>query len=209
MNDIEKDTVKYLATKRIVLHNSLDKTAREKLIYGFILYFLIFIILIPIILVKYKYFEILAVYFPNLDLIATVLGYHGGPYNTNIWRHLYNPANVSLEGYISSNTINFFALLGVTYIIAYYTFINKNIYVGWSRAFIMLPLTYFIPSNFIILYMNKFGVYLNKFFENKELLHYILNILFGFCLIVLIIIFEVMMIKKITPNIIKLLKLLY
>ena len=173
MDNIKKNTVQYLASERIVLHNTLDKMEREQMLIGCILFFLIFIIFIPIILVKYKYFEILAVYFPNLDLIATVLGYHGGPYNTNIWRHLYNPANISLEGYISSNTINYFALLGVTYIIAYYTFINKNIYVGWSRAFIMLPITYFIPSNFIILYIRVF-FHETRLHQTSQLALYIL-----------------------------------
>ena len=153
----------YLEEKRTIFSLDNKGVDHTKHIIGFIIYFIIFVIFIPYLLVIYKYWNILSAYLPNLDLIATILGYHGGPLNSFIWKHLYNPSDTTITGYISSNIINLFALLGVTYIIAYYTFISHNIYKGWSRAFIILPLTYFIPSNFIIYFMNKFGIYLNNY----------------------------------------------
>ena len=118
---------KYLHNKRTIFDLNNDGVNHSKFIVGFMIYFIVFVIFIPYLLIKNNYWNILSAYFPNLDLIATILGYHGGPMDSFIWTHLYNPADSTLTGYISSNLINLFALLGVTYIIAYYTFINKNI----------------------------------------------------------------------------------
>ena len=54
------------------------------------------------------------------------------------------------------------ALLGLTFFVAYYTYINKSISKGWARAFIMVPMTYLLPGNFIALYMEKISQYLDK-----------------------------------------------
>ena len=174
---------------------------------GFLIYFIIFVVAIPYFFIKNKHWNILTAYFPNLDLIASVLGYHGGPNDTYIWTHLYNPADSTYIGYITSNIINFFALLGVTYIIAHYTFITKDIYKGWSRVFIMLPMTYFIPSNYIIYYMNSLGIYLNKNLSNiflndslNDVIQYLLVLLFGFLLAIMFIFSESLIIKKLAST---------
>ena len=199
----------YLENERSIFGFPEDKSNNFLLVIGFILYFIFFVILIPILLIKNKYFEILAAYFPNLDLIATIIGYHGGPMNTFIWKHLYNPADSTISGYISSNIINYFALLGVTYVVAHYTFISKNIYKGWTRAIFMLLITYFIPGNLIILYMNKIGKYLNKFYESKSLLHYLIVVLFGLFITLLFILLEAFLIDKLSPNLVTILKSIY
>ena len=58
-----------------------------KVIIGLLIYVVIFVFLIPHILISNKLYYILAAYFPNLDMLATVLGYEGGPWN--IWKYLY------------------------------------------------------------------------------------------------------------------------
>ena len=199
----------YLENIRSIFGLPADDRDHKKTVVGLIIYCIFFVILIPILLVKNKYFLILAAYVPNVDLIATIIGYHGGPMNTFIWKDLYNPADTTVGSYISSNIINYFALLGVTYVIAYYTFINKNIYKGWSRAFFMLIITYFIPGNFIILFMNKFGKYLNSFYQSKSLLHYLLVVLFGLFIAILFILFEALLIDKFSPALINILKSIY
>ena len=206
---INSDNNNKLQNERTIFVLPDDKENHIKLIIGLLIYFIIFIVLIPILLIKNKYFNILAAYFPNVDLIATVLGYNGGPMNTNIWKYLYNPAVSTIPGYISSTIINYVALLGVTYIIAYYTFINKNIYKGWARAFIILPITYFIPTNIIVFYINIFGSYLNNFLDSKSLLHYLLVIVFGLFIILIIIFAESVAIKKISPYVVRLLHKIY
>ena len=202
-------TINYLGDKRTIFDLTDDIVDKKRHYIGLLIYLVIFVIMIPYLLIKNNYYEILAGYFPNLDLIATCIGYHGGPANSFIWTHLYNPADSTFTGYITSNFINMLALLGVTYIIAYYTFMKKSIYKGWARAFIMLPMTYFIPSNIIIYYMNKFGVYLNKFFSSKSLIHYISVVLFGLIIITGFVLSETVIIKKLVPHIVKLLNSIY
>ena len=94
---------------------------------GFILYFLIFVIIIPYLLLKYNKTYILEVYIPNFDLIAVTLGYGGGPFSAGIFKYLYNPAPTTLYGYISSQIINYLSLLGLTYIVAF-TLLRNEIY---------------------------------------------------------------------------------
>lgn len=178
-------------------------------ILGFALYIIIFAICIPYLLVKHKYWSILSVYFPNLDLMASVLGYHGGPMNTNIWRYLYNPTTHTIAGYITSNIINYLALIGVTYIVAYFTFIKKNIYEGWGRAFIILPITYFIPSNIIIQLMNIIGRYLDQYTRNISIINYLIVIAVGFSIISLFILIEASLLHYIMPYIVKILEYIY
>ena len=200
---------KYLENQRTIF--DLERGTVDLFIHntGFIIYIVLFVICIPYLLIKYKYIELLAAYFPNLDLIATVIGFHGGPLDSFIWQHLYNPADSTFVGYITSNIINLFALLGVTGVIAYYAFRDKSIYKGWSRAFIMLPMTYFIPANIIVYYMNKLGDYLNKFYSSNSLMHYLLVVIFGLLLIIGFIMSEALMIEKLSPQIVKMLKNIY
>ena len=200
---------KYLENKRTIFNLQDKGIDFYKHNIGLLIYILIFIILIPYLLIKYKYFAILLGYFPNVDLIATCLGYHGGPNNSFIWKHLYNPADSTYTGYISSNIINLFALLGVTFTIAYYTFQKKSIYSGWARAFIMLPLTYFLPSNIIIYYMNILGIYLNKFYSSKSIIHYLLVLFFGLLIASGFILIESLLIEILAPYIVILFKKFY
>lgn len=180
----------YLLNKRTVFDLTNKDVNISKFILGFLLYFIIFVLMIPYYLLKFQRYEILSGYLPNLDLIATVIGYHGGPFNLFLWRHLYNPADSSIIGYFSSNLINYFALLGVTYIIALYTFKLNDIDKGWSRALIMLLMTYFIPSNLIIYFMNLFGDYINLYFNNFNHNHYFITIIFGLILTTFFILIE-------------------
>ena len=180
----------YLLNKRTVFYLTNNDVNLSKFILGFLLYFIIFVVMIPYYLLKLERYEILTGYLPNLDLIASVIGYHGGPFNLFLWRHLYNPADSTLIGYVSSNLINYLSLLGVTYIIALYTFKLNDIDKGWSRAFIMLPMTYFIPSNLIIYFMNLFGNYINLYFNNFNYYHYFITIMFGLILTTFIILIE-------------------
>ena len=207
---MQKDNINYLENRRTIFDLNDEGVNYYVSSFGFILYIILFVILVPYILIKNNVsWDILAAYFPNLDLVATIIGYHGGPMNSFIWTHLYNPTDTTLTGYVSSNLINLFALLGVTYVIAYYTFTKKGIYKGWSRAFIMLPMTYFIPSNIIIYYMNMFGDYLNNYILSRSLIHYLLVTILGLLMAVSFILGEAFVIKNCATYITKFLKFIF
>ena len=119
---------------------------------GLVLFIVIFIMIIPISLYKFKLFTILEGYLPNIDLIATCLSWHGGPYE--LWAELYPSAPVTIHGFLSQSFINYGALLGLTYIIARESAISRNAVKGWSLGIIMLLMTYLLPGNFITHMMN-------------------------------------------------------
>lgn len=196
----------YLNNDRTVFSFPIEKEDYLRKFIGFMIYFVLFVVFIPTLLIKNKYYIFAISYFSNLDLVATVLGYHGGPMDTFIWKHLYNPGDSTIGGYIMVNIINFIALLGLIYVIAKQALDTKNIYSGVGRAVIMLLVTYILPGNFIILFMNKFGNYLNKYLKSKNLLHYLLVVLLGFLSVVVIIFFEIFITKQVLPYLISIIK---
>jgi len=129
-------------------------SGRETMI-GFIIYFAIVVVTIPAILFHKKAYDILEVYLPNVDLIANLLSYRGGPLASNIFRELYLPTPTTLEGFLSQSAVNYLALLGVTYIIARETKLSGSIAYGWSAGFLMIVMTYLLPSQFISELMDK------------------------------------------------------
>ena len=66
---------------------------------------------------------------------------------------------------MSQSFVNYLALLGVTFIIARGTKKSNNIINGWSKAFVMLLLTYLLPANFIRGCMDS----AEKYFNNKDI----------------------------------------
>ena len=85
-NDKNRDTLD--------LHNKV--TDLKSNVFGTTIYIVVVVILIPLLLIHYKMYNILIPYFPNVDMIATSLGYNGGPsiyVFRNIWLYLYNPNN--------------------------------------------------------------------------------------------------------------------
>tara|TARA_Y100000768_G_scaffold125749_4_gene93234 strand:- start:7136 stop:7729 length:594 start_codon:yes stop_codon:yes gene_type:complete len=107
----------------------------------------IFIVIIPITIYHSKFNYILLGYLPNVDLIATVLNNWGGPFN--IWKNLYPSIVDTNSKFITSTIVNYFALLGLTYIVAKESSSKKNLFAGWSMAFIMCLMTYLLPSKLI------------------------------------------------------------
>lgn len=173
--------------KRTVL--SLGKGPKDTTpyIFGTFLYFIVFVILIPHLLITYSRYDILAAYFPNVDMLATILGYDGGRYlffDDSIWRYLYNPSNFTLMGFISTTLINYTALLGMTFIVAYTTYKTKSWKAGWALAFVMAITTYLAPGNIIVILQNNFGKELAQkhLIERTTTLHYTLVVLFGLLL---------------------------
>ena len=200
---------KYLEEERTVYGLS-NKDVNVKLhIFGLLIYIIFFVIMIPYILIKYKLWIILAAYFPNLDLLATSIGYHGGPNNSNIWKYLYNPNNITLIGYHTTIFINYMSLLGVAFIIAEHTLKTRDVYQGLSIAIFIFPLTYLIPNNIIARLMNHFGKFLKKFYSYDNLIHYLLTVMFGLILSISFIIMEAISIYYLSKPLAKLFNKIY
>jgi len=169
---------------------------------GFVLFFIIFVTFIPYILFKNELWGLLGAYMPNIDLLATIISYNGGPMNSSIWKHLYDPTDSSFDGYVSRELINYLSLLGITYIVAKQTYKRKNVLKGWSWAFIML-ITYFVSNNYVLFYMNEFGNYLNTYLSSKSLLYYMLVVFSGLFMSVFVVLGEMFLIENIASYIVK------
>ena len=147
---------------RTLFHNKDDHaiTTEEfyKNVVGLIIFIVVFVIMIPHFLLKKEWYLFSTLYFSNLDLTATVLGFSGGPYE--IWKFLYNPAATTMFGFFSSSLINYLALIGVGFVCIQYATINKRIFGGLSLLLVILPITYLFPGNFIVYLMNSLAKYL-------------------------------------------------
>ena len=147
------------------IHQISKKKINVKLqAFGFSMFIIIFIVTIPLLLYKNKNFQILEAYFPNVDLLATAISWHGGPYG--MWKELYRPLPIHWYNLISQTFINYMALLGLTYIITRETHKTKSIYKGWTLAFVMLLMTYLVPNHFIAIAMDKIATII----KNKNLI---------------------------------------
>lgn len=184
-----------------------------KHLLGSIIYIIIFVIMVPLWLLKNKYYTLLTTYVPNVDMIATVLGYHGGPdilTLNNMWKYLYNPSNYTVLGFVSTTVINYFALLGLTFIVAWNTYKTGSWKYGWGLGVVMIILTYLTPGNIIVILQDIFGNYLInkiKIPSNTNLL-YILVILFGLIIVTSIILVEAYIIRRYHKNIISMIETL-
>ena len=185
-----------------------DKHA-EYSIMGFIIYVIIFIVLIPYIFIRYKRYDILAAYFPNLDNIATALGYMGGPpilIPGTLWKYLRESCDESLFEFISVNFIHYISLLGLTFTVAYYTNKYKSISTGMAIATFMLFITYILPGHVIQSIQNELGTMLNPYISQDTLLHYSSITFVGLLIVYMFISFEEKMIHKFSTDLAKLIR---
>jgi len=172
-----------------------------KQLFGMTFYLLCFGIVIPYTVIKSGKVEWLEGYLPNLDLIASILGFRGGPFDSNIFKYLYNPTTDSTYGYYSQMLFNYIALLGLTYIVAYYTFKTKSINNGWSRAFVMLWLTYLLPSNIMALWADKLGKHVDSALGTSKYTYMIVTSAAAFLLFLLVML-EKNLVQGLTPFIV-------
>ena len=181
------------------LHNEKKiKVDIKKTVIGFILFFIIFVILIPVILVKSQMYGILEAYMPNVDLIATVISWHGGP--LKIWDHLYPPSPVTIYGFYSQTIINYLSLLGLTYIITRETKRTGSMARGWSMAFIMLLMTYLLPGQFISWIMDKTNGLISNYFKSNFINSNSIVVIIGFFLVTIIIASEAHILHNFKKN---------
>ncbi len=181
----------------------------EYSIMGFIIYVIIFIVLIPYIFIRYKRYDILAAYFPNLDNIATALGYMGGPpilIPGTLWKYLRESCDESLFEFISVNFIHYISLLGLTFTVAYYTNKYKSISTGMAIATFMLFITYILPGHVIQSIQDELGTMLNPYISQDTLLHYSSITFVGLLIVYMFISFEEKMIHKFSTDLAKLIR---
>lgn len=172
-------------------------------LFGFIVFFLIFVLFIPHILLKHKQYILSAIYFCNLDIVATIVGFSGGPFD--MWKYLYNPAPANLLGFALSTLINYLAITGVGFISLTYAFHYKNIYRGIARLLIAIPVTYLFPNNFIVFLMNFSADYMFKH-NITYYVRWLLTVCIGIISFVGVVYFEQFVTMYLSKHIVKIIK---
>lgn len=183
-----------------MLDTRLYSKTHLKDILGLIIFMVVFAFLIPHLLLQNKKYIVAIAYLCNLDIVATILGFSGGPYN--IWKYLYNPNTETFFGFFSSTLINYFAVCGVGYVAIKYAMKHKNAYAGLSKMLIAIPITYLLPGNFIVFLMNNLAHYLFKAGVSYYI-RWIITIICGVIFGVGIILFEVFLTEYSVPKLIK------
>lgn len=149
-------------------------------ILGLVIYFFIFVLSIPYYLYHKGEFNTLQFYIPNLNIIANILSFDGGPTQYNLFTELYKPIPNTVYSYISSTIINYISLLGITYTIARETKLKNNVFAGWSIGFITLFVTYLLANQFISEFMEIiYNVFISFGVRNKTIL-WLYSAFFGF-----------------------------
>ena len=183
-------------------------------VIGFILFFIIFIIAVPIILFKYKLFNVIEVYLPNVDLIANLLTWVGGPYD--IWKQLYTTTaapswksgGVSFVNFSTEVLINYIALLGLTFIVARESVRKENIFEGWSFAFIMVIITYLLPVPLVNMIMKSVNEWFKKINWGRKKSK-LLSGFIGFIITLIFLFIEALIIKNYRKNVVNIGKFIY
>ena len=91
---------------------------------GILLFYLIFIVIIPYLLILNKSLSILKFYLPMLIAFANLISKVG---NKKIFKNLYSLKPTNFVSFLSSNFINIFALFGILWQSLEYSKSNNNI----------------------------------------------------------------------------------
>lgn len=158
----EKDKLKKRNPLLLQKNTTIHEIEFANALIGFILFISIVVILLPIVFCKLKYFSLLKAWMPNVDLIANVLTWWRGPFD--IFGHLYLQLPTTFFSLASQTFINYLALLGLTYVIISKAVKHNNIYAGWGDAFVMLIVTYLVPSRIVIEIMRKLHIFIKPTF---------------------------------------------
>ena len=136
--------IMYIFNNEIISKNS-ESTIENHLTT--IVWYIIFLAIIPHIIKKFYGFNTLRFYFPMIDLFANSFSASGG-YNS-IFKDLYSLSPNNIISFLSTNFINLIALMGVSWNGILYAFHHKNIWIGVSITLLMYIITYLAPTQMI------------------------------------------------------------
>ena len=187
-----------------------------KPIIGLLLFIVIFVIIIPNVFFKYIVTNqnanitlfILLSYMANLDLLATCLSFHDGPFDTKIFSQLYKRTN-KFWGFFSKNIIGLITILSVVLIvlirtekmkIKFDTKLHKMLIII-SQLTIILTITFFFPNRYIRQFMHVIFKKINITYDNLSYnIKWIIVFLSGIILSILVILFEAKLNNELVHN---------
>jgi hypothetical protein len=200
-------------------NTGISNTYNYQTILGLFIFIIIFMILIPLLLIHFKFYNFLHVYMPNFDLLATSMSWDNGPggRNNRLFQSLYNRTKPkSMMGLISTTFINFVSLVGLIFLLikTYIEHSNKQINKKTNKktnkkfvsdalvntletGMIMLLITYLLPNPIITQIQETLRVFLFEKFNltRESLLLYFIIVSAGLLFSTLCILTEMYLIK--------------
>ncbi len=125
-----------------------------------VIWYTIFVFMIPITLRNLYGFNVLRYYFPIIDLIANSFTTSG---SDRLFKNLYRLSPNNLLSFLSTNFINLLALIGVSWNGILYAKNYNNIWVGVYATVFMYIITYLIPTQAIPFLIHKFQYYFSDY----------------------------------------------
>ena len=171
-----------------------------------VIWYLIFLILIPFIIVNKWSPEKLMYYLPMLDLIANVCTSPTSKLKY-LFRDLYKLTPDTVISFFSTNFINLIALVGVSWNGVYHALTTNKMWIGIKVTVIMYTITYLLPTQGIGWVIKKFHNWFSSKIKKypiiettiKKHLDYshteIIDYIGGFIFIILLVITEFILIK--------------
>jgi hypothetical protein len=127
--------------------------------FGTLAFFLIMLILVPIILVVTQNTDVLKYYLPFTVLLASTLTSAGSPDN---FTDLYPLFPTNLIGFVSANFINFLALLGILWITVGIALDYNSRQAGVIIGLIIITLTFPVATQAIPFFIRQGDKFLRK-----------------------------------------------
>lgn len=177
-----------------------------KAVTGFVLFFAVFLVGIPLLVKNIDNEELLLAYISNVDLIATIMSFKNGPFGQDLFRYLYMDPR-PLIGYINQNLINLYVLIALSYVVSSIAVKNKSVSDGMAKASIIYVLTYLFPGRFISEIMHwTYNSLASYFPESTHSIIYYLTICVGSIFSIGLIIMEAIVTKMIYKDVSRLYK---
>jgi len=134
--------------KKFVLPDKLFGTHNSK--YGILIWFSIFAVIVPYILISLFGVSSMLRYLPVIDLIANIFTNSGNENTHSLFNDVYDINPNAIIDLFTANIINVLALVGVAATILYETYVNKkDPKRGMTIAIAMFIMTYLIPTRLI------------------------------------------------------------
>ena len=114
--------------------------------YSLVLWYLIFVIIIPVSMRNLFGFNSLRYYFPIIDLIANSFTTSG---SDRLFKNVYRLSPNNLLSFLSTNFINLLALLGVSWNGILYAKHYNSVWIGVYVTLFMYIVTYLVPTQAI------------------------------------------------------------
>ena len=155
-----------------------------------IIWYLIFIFIIPASIISFFGFKSLRYYFPIIDIIAFIFAVSGSI--DHLFKDLYKQNPNNIISYLSTNFINLLAIGGISWNAIHYAIKEKSVALGVQVTLIMYTITFLIPMQILPFLIKKIQTYIdnrfNLFYDIKGI--HLTGYLGGFIVLIFFIIME-------------------